>query len=280
MYLPAFTAKQQCRAAASVMLRRGSHAMTAINWKTGVNGSWDTPGSWAGGAVPTSGDAVTIAAAGTYIIQMANAESVASLLMNAFGAEINDTSGQIFSVGTSMTVTAGTFAMSNGSQILETGGTLKEAANGELLATGGNNQITAGTITLAGRTQIVSGILGLNGGGTIGGTLTGAGTLELGSGTFALGSAAVEASTLNLLVNGGALSDAVTTGLATPLQLIQSGTLSIAKGASFNLIGGLTVGQALLNDGGNALTGLGTLSTMGTTEINASTQPEFALAAG
>ncbi len=254
--------------------------MTSINWKSGVNGSWDTAASWSGGAVPDATSAVNIAAAGSYIIQMANAESVASLVLNAAGAEINDTSGQIFSVGTSMTINAGTFALSSGSQILETGGTLKEAAGGMLLANGGNNQITAGTITLAGMTQVTSGILGLNGSGTLGGTLTGSGTLELGSGTFALASGTAEASTLHLLVNGATLTDATTTGLAAPIQLIQGGTLSIAKSTSLNLIGGLTVGQALLNDGNNAISGPGTLATAGTTEINASTQPELMIAGG
>ena len=253
--------------------------MTAINWKTGVNGSWDTAADWTGGVVPAGGNDVVIAAAGSYIIQMVNAESVASLVLNAAGAQINDTSGQVFSVGSSMTIMAGTFALSSGSQITATG-ILREAAGGTLTGGGGNNQVTAGTITLAGRTQVTSGILGLNGGGTLGGTLSGAGTLELGAGTFALAGGIAEASTLNVLVNGGGLSVGSASGFASSLQLIQSGTLSIAKAATLNLLNGLTIGQALLNDGTNVISGPGTLSTTGATEITASTQPELTLAGG
>ena len=135
--------------------------------------------------MPDAGSTVIISTAGSYAIAMANAEAVGSFVLNAAGATINDSSGQVFSVGSSMTLTAGSFALSSGSQI-QAAGAFKLSAGGTLQGNGGTDQITASSITLAGLTSVSSGILGLNGGGSIGGTLSGSGTLEMSSGSYAL----------------------------------------------------------------------------------------------
>ena len=253
--------------------------MANINWKSGVNGTFDTIVDWNVGVVPGAADAASIFAAGTYVVTMANAESVGSLTLNAAGATLLDSSGQNLTVGTSLLVNAGLFSIQNGGQIVGPGATVKLGAGGTLLAGAGNAQITVSSVALAG-TVSVAGTLGLNGGGTVGGTLNGVGTLEFGTGSFALAATTSVATTLNLLVNGGTLVVGATETLGSPLELIGSGTLTVAKG-TLTLSGPVSLGLAgSPSEPGGTLNGPGTLSTTGTVTIQPATSPVLNVTGG
>ena len=167
---------------AKVRLIAGLHAgdgnVTAINWKSGINGDWSTAADWAGGKVPGAADDVTIAAAGSYTVTIYYTQRANSLTLNAANAKVVD-SGQL-TLGTTLSVAAGTFTLSGGGDIV--GGTISTSGSGSFLSTGG----TLSGVTYQGALTLgASSSLFLQGSNVfVGAGGTGAGTINM-SGTNA-----------------------------------------------------------------------------------------------
>ncbi len=229
--------------------------MTAISWKNGVNGDWSTAADWSGGTVPQSTDTVTIAATGTYTLTITAAEAAASVTLAAAGATLADSSS--LAVGTAMLVSAGTLALSSGGSV--TGGTLTVSNLGSLLATGADSISSA--IADTGAIDVASGMLSLTGGGSLGGTLSGAGTLVLGGGTYTTGGSTF-ASTGTLAIDGAELGGPGTIALGGTTTILDAG----GQAAAF--IGGNAVWQnsSVVNDSG--LVEFGAYGDTGNTIVN------------
>jgi len=225
--------------------------VTDYAWINGVNGDWSDSGVWDNG-LPSSPDAVvTIAAGGTYTVNINDSEgfSVDSVTLN--------------NAGTTLSVD-GTLGLDNGFSIKA--GTMTGA--GLLLVTGGS--IGGGTVAVA--TQSISGAVTLSAALKDTGKLSlgssGADTLALGSNTLMLtGTGSTIAGTLTgtgmLALAGGtqAVSSGASLGMA---KLAMSGGDSLTLNASLTYAGTLTQasGTALTVVSGKALTltGSATLS--------------------
>ncbi|MEO8926042.1 MAG: hypothetical protein ABI306_02665, partial [Caulobacteraceae bacterium] len=108
--------------------------MAAISWASGTPGDWKTAADWRGGIEPGAADDVTIDAAGTYAVTISVPEAAHSLTVNDAGSTIVDDA--VLSLGSTLTLTAGTFQ-------LNAGGVIK---GGSLSATGGVFQWNGGTL--------------------------------------------------------------------------------------------------------------------------------------
>jgi hypothetical protein len=239
--------------------------MAAISWKSGQNGDWGTAGDWSNGHVPGSGDAVTIAASGNYTVTISSAEAANSLVLNASGAELLDTSS--LSIGTSFTETAGFVILQAGSII---GGKMSIAAGASVASAGASSMSAA--LTSNGEIDVSTGTLILSQGGSIAGTLDGSGTLALSGGTFtAAGGATLLGVGYEQLTNNAVMLATVTANGATStvgssvsFGIDAGGTLAIAKNAVFLDTGTLTLGSTA---GQGFVSGPGTLSTTGDANI-------------
>ena len=132
---------------------------------------------------------------------------------------------------------------------------------GTLTRGGDSNASTlAATLVSTGTIDVIAGELDLSGGGTISGTLSGAGTLSLDSGSYTIGS----------LVGGGTIrgngATVTYTGstINTAYTLDDNMTLAVASGKTLTLAGQFTIGDAT---GGGTITGPGTLVTSAATTI-------------
>jgi hypothetical protein len=134
----------------------------------------------------------------------------------------------------------------------------------------------AGVISNTGLINVAVGTLDLSGGGSIGGTVSGAGTLQLANtnanASFTLGAIA-GGGTLNIFGNHGASVISATetlTATVSPSVIVQDdATLAVAPGKNLTLGGTLTLGDATNNSGAQygVISGLGTLTTTGATSI-------------
>ena len=91
----------------------GSQSTTAAGnvMSTGAGGPWNTPGTWAGGAVPTAGDNVTIATGTTVTIDLPTANALMLTVASGGNLIYQDTPAAGLLVGSSVTINAGgTFA--------------------------------------------------------------------------------------------------------------------------------------------------------------------------
>ena len=140
----------------------------------------------------------------------------------------------------------------------------------KLSGTGTTSLLAA--VTSTGLISAASGTLSLGDGGSIGGTVSGAGVVQLAASNFTLGAIA-GTGTLDIFgTNGGASISATETITATiaPSIIIQDyATLAVAAGKTLTLGGSLTLGVANLNSGFQygELSGPGTLTTTGATSI-------------
>jgi hypothetical protein len=116
--------------------------MTAINWKLAQNGDWTTATDWSTN-VPGSGDAVTVANAGSFLITISSADMAASLTFNAPSAALLENAGSLTMSG-SLTVASGLVSLNRANTI----GSV--ALNGGVLAFGDGGALGAGTITFSG----------------------------------------------------------------------------------------------------------------------------------
>ena len=214
----------------------------ATDWKEGVSGNWDSSADWSTGAVPGASSAVSISVAGSYTVTIDNAAAALSLTIDDAGATVADRAGGTLTIGTLLDLMAGTLALSQGGAV--TGGTISVAAGATLLSAG-NDAIDSAVINL-GLLKVSSGELTLDGGGTLGGLVSGHGTLALAGGTFVSQGGALGAN-LHLAVDGG-------------------GTLNVAGGDNLLVDGSLAFGLA--GNGGGGVTGPGTLTTAGETTLS------------
>ena len=120
-------------------------------------------------------------------------------------------------------------------------------------------------VTNTGSIVVASGTIAFDGGGTFGGSLTGAGTLAFGAGTSTL---TATTTTTNFLVNGGTLSFAASETVAGTF-LATNGLITMASAVTLKLSGAATFDNT--NAYGPTLEGPGTLSTTGTTTLAAQT---------
>jgi hypothetical protein len=170
--------------------------MTAISWKTGVNGDWSTAADWSTGA----GDDVTIAAPGKFTVTIDSAEAAHSLVLNSATATVADNS--TLAIGTTLSLTAGTFQLNSAGVV--SGGTVS-ATGGKFVVDGGTlNGVTFdGTLNLApsySYLHVGSGGLILNGaGGTGKGTVNVTGKY---SKIFFAGAQTFDNATVNLGASG------------------------------------------------------------------------------
>ena len=118
---------------------------SAITWIATGSGNWDTPGNWSGGAVPGSGDDVSIStsAPATITITSIDTESVHSLTTAA-----NDT----------LSMTGGSLAVAANSTLSGalsvTGGTLAANGTGTVLSATGSTSIDAASLYAEGGTTL------------------------------------------------------------------------------------------------------------------------------
>ena len=124
-----------------------------------------------------------------------------------------------------------------------------------------------GTISFAaalnntGTIDVESGSLALTDGGTLAGTLSGAGTLLLYSGAYTIGALTGGG---HLSVGTGATVTYTTSNISTAYTLDNNEELAIAAGKTLTLAGPFTIGDS---SGGGTISGPGTLVTSGTTTI-------------
>ena len=204
-----------------------------VNWKSGVNGLFETGADWSGGAIPGAADDVLIAAAGAYAVTMDQSESVNSLRLNAAGATFAEAAaGVTLTVATSLSVTAGTLSLTADQSAFPasiTGGTLSTGAAGVLIASPAASSTATpyfdvkSAVSLLGTTIISDAFLVLDGGGALGGNFRGTGNLDLAGGTFTA-KASSFSGLQSLLVNGATLTLPAASGvLATNVLIVNSG---------------------------------------------------------
>lgn len=248
--------------------------MAQISWLSGVFGDWNTASFWSTGAVPGSGDQVSIAASGTYDVTLFGQGAAASVAISAAGATFY-VAGSL-ALGGTLSLQSGTLALAYG------------AINGGTLALAGGNFVADGG-TLAGvavqgvlglqasqATLFVSGGLALSGAGGSGRgsiALTGAGaslgfvgsqtlaaaTVDIGSAPGQGGAASLEVvrpggtqsgDTLTLgtslwlrdLSGNGVLAigpSGVGTLASLPVELLSKGTITVSGQASSLLVSGV-----------------------------------------
>jgi hypothetical protein len=233
--------------------------MAAIHWKSAISGDWGTAANWSSGTVPGAGDDVTISIAGTYTVTISDNEAAHSLTLNDAGATVVIGNGGVntFSVGTTLSLAAGTLQLNQGAKIV--GGTLSATggafnwAGGELLGVTyeGALNMTSGRAGLVVSNLTLKGVNG-----------TGPGTINMGGQYDAV-----------LSVAGGTLDNA-TVNMSdgarysfTQINLFDPGDESpgLTLGAHLDIVqttGNSGIGQAY-NFANNSLVNDGTISTSG-----------------
>jgi hypothetical protein len=108
--------------------------LAANAWKAAVSGDWDLGSNWSAGHVPTSGEDVSIAVAGTYTITHTSGvtDQVKSLTISSSGATLSLNGGKIQDAGAT-SVTAGTLNFQGGTLLK---GSLSVSGSGHFTVTG------------------------------------------------------------------------------------------------------------------------------------------------
>jgi hypothetical protein len=247
--------------------------MATINWKNPVNGDWSVATNWSTNTVPTSGDAVTISAPGSYSVMITSSDLANSLTFNASQAALLETGGSLTVTG-ALSVDSGFVSLSEANTI------------GSVLLAGGELGIGKGTALGTGTLTVTSGELL----GTATATVANSITLSAGSTTTF---AAAPGTTLNLTggvdfignntvdigapgENGEVLWSSAPSGNTTDTFDVLDGTLTAANselGLILNLINGTTVAAgATLDWAGNSasiknLQGAGRVTNSGASQM-------------
>ncbi len=117
--------------------------MTAINWKNAANGDWNNASNWSTSTVPGLSDAVTISAAGPYIVTIDSADFASSLTLNASQASLFENAGSL-TMGGALTIDSGFASLNKANTI----GSI--AIAGGTLAFGNAGALGAGAVSLSG----------------------------------------------------------------------------------------------------------------------------------
>jgi autotransporter-associated beta strand protein len=140
--------------------------MTAISWKTPVNGNWSVAANWSTGAVPTLADDVSISAVGPYIVVISSVDVANSLAFTAPQAALQESAGELIVPG-ALIVNDGFVSLNEANSI----GSVSLGAG--VLAIGNGGALGTGTVTVSGgellgtATETVGNALNLSGTSTI-----------------------------------------------------------------------------------------------------------------
>ncbi len=209
-----------------------------VNWLNPVSGNWSDAANWSTGLAPNANNDVTISVAGTYTVTINAAESANSLTIDNSTATVAVSAAQ-FSVSTTIDVVAGHLSLAKGAVL---GGQSVSVAAGSTLTENGKDSLNSALLNSG--HVVVAGTLDLTFGGSLGGTVSGAGTLAITGG--------------NVSVESGA-------DIAPGMVLVDGGTLSVATGLDVTLAAPLKFGD--VGGGEGFLSGGGTLTTTGSTSV-------------
>ena len=133
------------------------------------------------------------------------------------------------------------FTTDNANLVQYNGGTDTFTNAGTLAKTGGTGTSTLqAAVNSTGVILVASGVLDLTDGGSIGGTVSGAGTVGFGGGSFAAGGGI--AGSGNLVITGAALNFSGSGTVTAAVAVNGNGTLSVGAGVHTTLSGPLTIG--------------------------------------
>jgi hypothetical protein len=277
--------------------------MAQISWLSGVFGDWNTASFWSTGAVPGSGDQVSIAASGTYDVTLFGQGAAASVTISAAGATFY-VAGSL-ALGGTLSLQSGTLALAYGAI---DGGTLS-LAGGTFVADGGTlagvavqgvlglqaSQATlfvSGGLALSGAGGSGRGSIALTGAGAslgfVGSQILGGATINIGSAPGQGGAASLEVvqpsgtkigDTLTLapslwlrdLTGSGVLAigpSGVGTLASLPVALVSNGTITVSGQASSLLVSGV---GTLVNLGSIAVANGATLTLASGAFVNTGT---------
>ena len=227
--------------------------MAAINWKNPVNGDWNVATNWSTNTVPTSGDAVTISAPGSYTVTITSADLANSLTFNAPQAALLETAGSLTVTG-ALTVDSGLVSLSEANTI---GGV---ALAGGVLGVGKATALGTGTLAFSGgellgtATTAFANAINLSSGSTTTFAAAPGTTLNLTGGVDFLGNDTVDIGAPG--ENGEILWSSIPAGQATDTFDVLDGTLTAANTeleVILNAINGTTVAAgATLDWAGNS----------------------------
>jgi fibronectin-binding autotransporter adhesin len=231
-----------------------AHRAQAQTWNGTSGADWGTPGSWTPSGVPGASGTATFSSTGGTTVANASTELVKNLVF--------DSTAQAYTIGS---VSGGSLALTAGGSITDTASSVNQTVNAPLTL-GGNYTFTAAsagltiggtvtdaatsatqTLTLAGRTGTLSGLISDgSGGGTLGLAKSGTGTWLLNntgnsfSGPITITAGTLSATSLGMtgsasaLGAGGTITFAATSS-STPVSLNYSGTGETSnKSINFN----------------------------------------------
>jgi hypothetical protein len=213
--------------------------MASNNWQVDASGSWGTKSDWSGG-VPLITDDVTIAVAGITVSIGSGVGAKAHTLLTT-------NSSLLLDGGKLETIQSATFD----GAFSETSGVYTAAGQGAVF-----NQsfsLTGGSIDL------VSGAAQINDGGTLSGTLSGAGGLDINAGNvYAFTGFACTTASIVIGANGGKLGLETNLKYTNDLTVLQNGVLDLF-GHTLTLTGTSllegTIGFGVLSDYGTITLG-------------------------
>ena len=261
--------------------------MASIGWKTATSGNWTTAADWTGGAVPGSGDDVTLGLSGGYAV------SITSPITTVSTISITNSSATLLVQDVVTGLTSGDFTNSGTFDVdTNNGGGGSDLTIGGILTNSGT--VNIGTSNLSAATTVVAGGLSNTGALNLTGSASKEAILDITTaapatwtGTANLfGNALLEFASggITSIASGGKLvvgaadayvADAGTTGSDSALTGLDSvaGTFELDYGAAVSLSGGLTVTGTLNldtnneNDENSSLAVAGDLTNSGTINI-------------
>jgi fibronectin-binding autotransporter adhesin len=214
--------------------------MATIHWG-GKSGDWSTKADWTGGVVPGAGDDAYIDASGAYTVTIDSAEAAHSLTVNDAKATVTDSSS--LTIGTTLTVAAGTFELNSGGTI--NGGTLSATGGAFQFNNGTLSDVTyEGTLVDSYYLTITDGLVVTGAGGT------GPGTIDVTQNFFVTGGETLDNATLDIgATNGGSTFDVSNAG-GNPTLTLGSHFSIVEVGTNTSVtIGGEDSNDTLVNDG-------------------------------
>src|SRR5450631_1078671 len=69
--------------------------MSTITWRNAQSGEWSSASNWDWGIVPSAADEALFNLAGSYVVTIDSAATAQSLVFNALGATLQETTGSL-----------------------------------------------------------------------------------------------------------------------------------------------------------------------------------------